>query len=121
MAANAFVYQGHGLPARVPFHITPAMRHVIEFEFVDELQQPVDQTGTEWTARLHDAVTGEEVAVYTEVITAHIVTFTLAEADTITVDPAASYEVRIVRDVPGPDMIFAGAVLFVAETVPVSP
>jgi hypothetical protein len=120
MATNAVVYQGHGLPAKVPFHITPGMRHAVEFEFVDELEQPVDQTGTAWSARLHDAITGEEVAVYTEVIAAHIVTFTLTQAATLTVDPQAAYEVRIVRDTPGPDMIFAGAVLFTAETVPVT-
>jgi len=118
MSANPVVYQGLGMPARVPFHVNPGMRHVLEFEFVDETEDPVDQTGTEWTARIHDAVTGLEVAQYGTVIATNVITFTLAETVTVTLDPSTGYEMRIVRDTPGPDLVFAGPVLFSAEAVP---
>jgi len=119
MSSNTVIYQGLGMPAIIPFHVNPGMRHVLEFEFVDEVDDPVDQTGTEWTARLHDAATGDEVAVYGTVVAVNVITFALAETVTVTLDPNAGYELRVVRDSPGPDLIFAGAVLFTAAAVPV--
>lgn len=117
---DEIIFTGHGLPARVPFHVTPAMRHSIEFEFVDDVDAPVDQDGTAWTATMHDAITGELVATYLETIVDNVITFALAAATTTTLDPLAAYEIRIVRDNPGPDMIFAGPVLFTDETIPVA-
>jgi hypothetical protein len=114
------VFNGFGLPARLPFRVTPTMRHLIELEFIDENDDPVDQDDTAWTATMHDSETGVIVFTYSETIEEHEITFTATDIQTAMLDPSYAYEIRIVRDNPGPDMIFAGPVTFTLDTVPVA-
>jgi hypothetical protein len=101
-----------GHPFRIPWGIAPGTRHVIAIEW------PVDQTGTTWTATLHDSHTGAQVFAYTfevdGVLTEHIAT---AE-QTATLNPRSAYEVRIIRTSPGPDAVFSGPVIFPPHYVP---
>lgn len=119
---NVVVFSGHGLPMRIPVHVVPGMRHLIEWEIVDELDDPVDLEGTTWSATMHDAISGEQIYAYTDELgeepNEHVLTFTATGEQTALLDPAGLYEYRVVRELPGPDMLAAGPVVFDPYTVP---
>lgn len=125
---DVVVYSGHSIPMRLPFHLTPGMRCPIKFEIVDDFDaSPVDQSDTSWTVTLHDALSGEPIFEFPSTDTDPYLDEPLEDNElawlataeqTALCDHRSAYEVRMVRDVPGPDMIAAGPVIFDPYTVP---